>query len=508
MNRIFKSDSFKIVVVICVAMSLAAGFAMWGRDGLGIEIQDSGPPVFRISPTYIIERAPENPDGWLNIDTIPSTGCAAARQWASRMGPSPDKIENAVLRQTSGEVDIPSINTPLMAAVVLNDGAEVERLIEGGVDVNEINDKGCTALMWAAMRGNKTILDALLDAGAEVDKSDAAGTTALIIASHTNSVAIVETLVQAGADVNARMKVHIAGGPVPEQQFDAGGTALMKAIMNERLQVSEYLISAEVDVDQADGTGRTALMMAAKANQSAIVELLLAAGADIEKTDFIGQTALIYAVRGIPLILVPTSHPISLSPVIALIGAGADVNIAQHGGQFSAGFTPLLYAANGLRVELVDLLLEAGANVNQTDVTGQTPLMLASQRKTDKDDSKIAISVIKTLLEAGADVNQTDAIGQTALIFAAQGRSVPFIEVLVAAGANINAAQSQDSRFGIPAGSTVLMNAVVYRNPDAVRYLLSVGVMTKLKNAKGQTAIQIALENQYKEEAAILSGGR
>ncbi|MBS0204831.1 MAG: ankyrin repeat domain-containing protein [Planctomycetes bacterium] len=92
-----------------------------------------------------------------------------------------------------------------------------------------------------------------------------------------------------------------------------------------------------------------------------------------------------------------------------LLQAGADVNVPNANVQA----TPLQYAATGGFVQAVRVLLDANANVNATDSVGRTPLMWAA--------SKGQESVVKLLLERGADANQTTPAGWTALKYAEQG---------------------------------------------------------------------------------------
>lgn len=77
-----------------------------------------------------------------------------------------------------------------------------------------------------------------------------------------------------------------------------------------------------------------------------------------------------------------------------------------------AGFAALMYAANGGQGEMVRLLIEAGADVNQADREGSTALMFGAQHG--------HLGMVKRLLAAGAGPNaRRGADGLTARDFAA-----------------------------------------------------------------------------------------
>jgi ankyrin repeat protein len=83
---------------------------------------------------------------------------------------------------------------------------------------------------------------------------------------------------------------------------------------------------------------------------------------------------------------------------------------AHHRDQ--AGRTPLHYAAVDNKLDDVNALIAAGAEIDAREDTGQyTPLMFAAQN----DDN---IEVVKALVEAGADVNLTNRKGETPLFIA------------------------------------------------------------------------------------------
>ena len=81
-------------------------------------------------------------------------------------------------------------------------------------------------------------------------------------------------------------------------------------------------------------------------------------------------------------------------------------------------------------IEIVKLLLEASANVNDKEIKGWTALMLASQEGN--------IEIVKLLLETKADVNEKNNNGDIALIIASRKAHKELVEFLIEKGANIN----------------------------------------------------------------------
>ena len=153
-----------------------------------------------------------------------------------------------------------------------------------------------------------------------------------------------------------------------------------------------------------------------------------------------------------------------IEAVRALLKDGADVNAAQ-----GDGMTALHWAAEAGDVEMVGMLLYAGAGLESVTRLGDyTPLHLAS--KAGKE------WVVAALLEAGADpVARTTTGGVTPLHFAAASGSAAAVEVLLGHGAAVDVKESVR-------GQTPLMLAAALNRVGAVRVLLENGADASLRS--------------------------
>ena len=202
-----------------------------------------------------------------------------------------------------------------------------------------------------------------------------------------------------------------------------------------------------------------------------------------------------------------------------LIQAGADVNDVHPE---SDGIPPLSFASHRGYEEIVRLLINAKADVNHTltdqDLFGKNPLSGASALILALDGDHMGIA--RLLLEAGADPNprisdsssRSDA-GASALLLAVAMKNEEIVRLLIDAGADINSTlpdQKFPARGGTTGGVSVLMIAINNGNEEMVRLLIDAGVDVNYKipgkrplgkNPKtaGLTALRIA-EAQGKEK--------
>jgi ankyrin repeat protein len=178
------------------------------------------------------------------------------------------------------------------------------------------------------------------------------------------------------------------------------------------------------DIEQRDCCGDTLFHLAARKTYTRLLRALLdrvTSTETLDLTDEHGRTALYYAARKSEK---SSTHRrlAFVSIVQMLIDAGADVNVQDAG-----GFSALIEAADLDHVETVRLLLDAGADTNLRNNSHATALSFAALSG--------HASIVQLLLDAGADIDARTATGDTPLSIARRWIKMEVVDLLLAAGA-------------------------------------------------------------------------
>lgn len=156
-----------------------------------------------------------------------------------------------------------------------------------------------------------------------------------------------------------------------------------------------------------------------------------------------------------------------------LLQAGANVHVTTMD-----GVTAIMGAVQQGHAVVVQMLINAGAKVNVEYAGGNmTPLMLCCVL--GKDD------MAKILIDAGADVNfRSKATGESCILVASRNNAIKVVELLLKSGANVNDLDNQSH--------SPLMYAAHLDSPEIVELLLKNGANTELRDKEGTTAIIMA----------------
>lgn len=134
-------------------------------------------------------------------------------------------------------------DTPLTVAAERGDAAQISKLIAAGVDLNERDKSGYTALVWAARNGSTEVAKALMEARADMNARDCAanGWTPLIHAIHKNNNEMARLLIDGGADLNAK------AGKCTDKLIESGATALHYAAGDDNTEIVRALLAKGAD---------------------------------------------------------------------------------------------------------------------------------------------------------------------------------------------------------------------------------------------------------------------
>lgn len=401
-------------------------------------------------------------------------------------------------------------------------------LLQQGVNVEMKDNFGATPLHWAAEHNRYDTVLLLLEHGANIDTTDRHALTALHKAAEEGHERMVQMLVEKGADTNP--------------QSVSKETALHVAAQHEYEGVAQHLFEKAAALDRRGSKQWTALHVAAARGAEPIVQLLLKHGADNTAKDQHGETALYKAVRRghvavvhllleadrkddeTALVYSPCHLPLELAleneheAVVRLLlreahrrsdsqsgvealhylviaGDEAKVLLLLKSGLSEIainskcyGWTPLITAVRCGRNAIIQLLLDAGVNLEIGANEEGTALHAAVQGGNDAE--------VQLLLQGGASVNAKDRSGRTALHQSAERKHEAVMQVLLDSDANIEAKDIE--------GLTVLHLAASLGHDVLLQMLLKHDADINVRSMEQHTPLHLAVLNRHETVICLL----
>lgn len=424
-------------------------------------------------------------------------------------------------------------------------GAIAETLLQNKANPDLVDEKGWTALMYAAQSGNLRVMEFLLryDANPKV-RAGVDSASSLVSGPDSGSMAREIRLAIERRRPSPTPAQEAARRRIKENDMAFTASGLGQAIMLGQMDRVELFIAAGLDLEDADNEYVSPLATAAGAGQVGMVKRLIDAGAG--KTPLRGKAytamsiALTHAanIGHLELVRLLLDHgadpnaPVWVSAlgfaaqsgqvavVELLLTRGADINAIT--GRMSGGdekTTPLSMAVNAGRTQVVSLLLDRGAQSSSLDkhFAGYNLLQLAAfhghtdtvrllldrgfkiETRTARGETPLFVAAgsghletTRLLLERGADVHNRNTAGLTALDVAAGADAVQVIALLRAHGAPWSNS------------SLELGHAVATGDLEKVRALLKAGanpdfVQPGHEGKVSKPLLLVAVENQNVE---------
>jgi uncharacterized protein len=323
----------------------------------------------------------------------------------------------------------------------------VDVLVQLGADLYTFYD-GTTVLHYAVHTKHKTLLSTLIDKQFPMGFRDEKGETAFgqfLVHQSEDDLDFLDVLIKSGVNLNEPVHLYKNYYEYP----------IHLAVCKGHMKVLEQLVKAGANLYQKDEYGDTIAHMAVKKAREDIVEYIYKTFAmDLTHTNIFGNTPLHLAAD--------ERHKCCLQTILA------SCHNSCINAQNKEGYTALHLAAMSYRLDIVEILVNNGADIHIRCNEGDSPLFVS----TDKEISKY-------LIEKGVDIHTRFNDGCT-LLFSAN--SIPLYTYYLSLGLDINA-QDND-------GYTVLHKELLNdANPDLIRFLVEHGANPNLKTDTGHTAL-------------------
>ena len=442
----------------------------------------------------------------------------------------------AVKAEVAKGADPAQLNEMAMDPVVMaiNAGAPTETILyllaQKGNEVDKLTHDSRTYIFWAASKGNVEVMQALFAKGAKTGGQDSHGMTALNFAAAggQQNTKVYDLLLQNGANLKTELNHD-------------GANALLLAVGNDQeLKLTSYFRSKGLDLKSKDAAGSTAFDYAARSGNLNVMKQLLAEGVKFtgnamlmasqgtrrgantldvfQYLESLGIKPTVIGKNGANALHAIVRRPAQLEVIQYFLRKGVNVNQADEDGNTvfinaaasnrdtatlalllplvtdinqanKKGASALALAVRGNSPEVVQYLLNKGANSNVVDTKGANLVAYLFESYNSRQ-AKDFESKLKILQSRGVDFKAPQKDGSTVYHLAAAKNDLALLKLVQGLGADVNAKNKE--------GLTALHKAAMMSKDDTLlQYLLSVGAQKELKTAYNETAFDLAAENEY-----------
>ena len=365
---------------------------------------------------------------------------------------------------------------------------KIQKDIDNGIDINTVDENGRTVLFALCTKKRLEAIKILIKNKIDLSIEDKYGRTVLADAVSKSDGVMIRFLLENGFDIN--------------HKNSSKRTILQDVALEGNSKIFTILMSYHPNYDDRDSYGKTVLFDAVEGGDLFIIKELVNHMKSIDAVDENNQTALFSAV------LKPN---IQIAKTLILFGA--NLNILDNHKRNVLFNTVLLGTKN---LELLKLMIKKNVNINQIDVNGENILdeilyILDLQLKTPKELLQLEgnyslitkntkyLDLANILIDNGLDINKMDEKGNTSLSKEVEKKKYEHIEFLINCGADINKKNIN--------GKTLLLNEVVKGNSNykMINFLVKNGADIESTDAEEKTIIDdlveiILIQKGFKEQ--------
>ncbi len=383
---------------------------------------------------------------------------------------------------------VDTLITPLHIAAWLGDSAIANILLKQGADIKVKHKYGSSPLCAAALSRKRDVLETIISYHPDLDSPNNFGDTPLFCSVQKKAIDCVSLLLSAGASTSS--------------PANSWRQPLQEAVAQGDINIMRLLLDANADINARGQSGHNIFMIACANGNEDIMEELLRRGADL---------ADCVTVEGIGLFhFAAVSGKLTTLEKIVQLKGTADIDRPSLKGK-----TPFLLACRQARIDLMQALIALGADPHRLTTSGENAIHYAAlsgdlakiryllnlqvsftmRNKATDSPLDIAcelghVNIAKALIKEGADFRYVNKYtGQTCLHRSATFGRDGIVSLLIAKGA---ALETRDHLSLTP-----LLLAIVHFRRTATQLLVAAGANINACDSLGRTAFSLVIQQYH-----------